>query len=258
MKTTLLEQKQAEKLLQHNKIQLHDIKSFSFMERYYQTPHKGSGVSKDKYGAGILTLHLTQSIDKSIYLTPFRHPTSVIRYLVSNRIPFDNYRPGKRTAETIVPEKKYCRSSLYMLYFVSLFIAFVALGCRMIISGVLWGIIPGSFFLALSAFLLYALLARFGYIIITNDTLTIHSIGRKVSFPYSNLRKVNFDYAREQTFTYTMEVLDNDYNYYLYYIGRVPRKKLGEITKHLQQAGIDATCHIEQDKRFYRDLYSRH
>lgn len=114
----------------------------------------------------------------------------------------------------IVPEKKYCRSSLYMLYFVSLFIAFAVLGCRMIISGVLWGIIPGSFFLVLSAFLLYALLARFGYITLTNDMITIHSIGRKVSFPYSNLQKVNFDYAREQTFTYTMEVLDNDYNYH--------------------------------------------
>ena len=31
MKTTLPEQKQAEKLLQRNKIQLHDIKSFSFL-----------------------------------------------------------------------------------------------------------------------------------------------------------------------------------------------------------------------------------
>ena len=258
MKTTLPEQKQAEKLLQRNKIQLHDIKSFSFMERYHQAPRKDSRVSTDKYGAGILTLHLIQSADKSIYLTPFRHPTSVIRYLVSNGIPFDNYRPGKRAAEMIVPEKKYCRSSLYMLYFVSLFIAFAVLGCRMIISGVLWGIIPGSFFLVLSAFLLYALLARFGYITLTNDMITIHSIGRKVSFPYSNLQKVNFDYAREQTFTYTMEVLDNDYNYHLYYIGRVPRKKLGEITKYLQQVGIDATCYIEQDKRFYRDLYSRH
>ena len=146
MKTTLPEQKQAEKLLQRNKIQLHDIKSFSFMERYHQAPRKDSRVSKDKYGAGILTLHLIQSADKSIYLTPFRHPTSVIRYLVSNGIPFDNYRPGKRAAEMIVPEKKYCRSSLYMLYFVSLFIAFAVLGCRMIISGVLWGIIPEAFF----------------------------------------------------------------------------------------------------------------
>ena len=53
MKTTLPEQKQAEKLLQRNKIQLHDIKSFSFMERYHQAPRKDSRVSKDKYGAGI-------------------------------------------------------------------------------------------------------------------------------------------------------------------------------------------------------------
>ena len=106
MKTTLPEQKQAEKLLQRNKIQLHDIKSFSFMERYHQAPRKDSRVSKDKYGAGILTLHLIQSADKSIYLTPFRHPTSVSRYLVSKGRQFDNYRPGKRAAERIVQEKK--------------------------------------------------------------------------------------------------------------------------------------------------------
>ena len=47
MKTTLPEQKQAEKLLQRNKIQLHDIKSFSFMERYHQAPRKASRVSKE-------------------------------------------------------------------------------------------------------------------------------------------------------------------------------------------------------------------
>ena len=84
MKTTLLEQKQAEKLLQRNKIQLHDIKSFSFMERYHQAARKDSRGSIDKYGAGILTLHLIQSTDKSIYLTPIStsgicHPLSGVK-----------------------------------------------------------------------------------------------------------------------------------------------------------------------------------
>lgn len=258
MNITIQEQKQAEKLLQRNNIQLQDIESFSFMKRYYRMPRKGNTASKDKYGAGVLTLHLKQGMEKSIYLTALRHPTSVIRYLLSYGIPFDNYKPEERAAGVIIPEKKYCHSSLYILYFVSLFIVFAILGSKLIVSGMLWGIIPGVALLTLSIFLLYALLTRFGYLTLTNETLTIHSIGRKVSFPYDSLRKVNFDYARERTFTYTMEVLGNDYDYHLYYIGRVPRRKLEEITKYLQQAGIDATCYIEQDKRFYHDSYSKH
>ncbi|WP_455585105.1 hypothetical protein [Bacteroides sp.] len=256
MNITIQEQKQAEKLLLRNNIQLQDIESFSFMKRYHMS--RKSLTPKDKYGAGVLTLHLKQDTEKSIYLTVFRHPTSVIRYLLSHEIPFDNYSPTKRTAGIIIPEKKYCHSSLYILYFVSLFIVFAILGCKMIASDTSWGIIPGIVSLTLSAFLLYALLTRFGYLTLTNETLTINSIGRKVSFPYDSLRKVNFDYARERTFTYTMEVLGNDYDYHLYYIGRVPRRKLEEITKYLQQAGIDATCYIEQDKRFYHDSYSKH
>ena len=39
---TSKEQKQAEKLLQHNGIGLHDIGSFSFMKRYYQMPRKSN------------------------------------------------------------------------------------------------------------------------------------------------------------------------------------------------------------------------
>ena len=82
MKTTLPEQKQAEKLLQRNKIQLHDIKSFSFMERYHQAPRKDSRVSKDKYGAGILTLHLIQSADNlldPISTSDVCHPLSGVK-----------------------------------------------------------------------------------------------------------------------------------------------------------------------------------
>lgn len=258
MKITPQEQKHAEKFLQRNHVRCQDIHRFSFMKRYYQMPRKNGFTQSDKYGPGVLTLHLHHGINKSFYLTTFRHPTSVIRYLLSHGIPFDNYKPGTKLTGTIIPEKKYSRSSLYMLYFVSLFIVFTILGCKMIFSDVQWGIIPGMLTLTLSAFLLYALLTRFGYLTLTNEAITIHSIGRKVSFPYGSLRKVNFDYARERTFTYTMELLDNDYDYHLYYIGRVPRKKVKEITGYLQQAGIDATCHIEQDSGFYQDSYSKH
>ena len=63
------------------------------MKRYHQVPRKSNLAAKDKYGPGILTLHLKEGKEKVIYLPPFRHPSSVIRYLVSQEIPFDNYAP---------------------------------------------------------------------------------------------------------------------------------------------------------------------
>ncbi|MDA6986869.1 hypothetical protein OSM86_23215, partial [Escherichia coli] len=83
-----------------------------------------------------------------------------------------------------------------------------------------------------------------------NENLTVHSAGRTIRYPYTNLRKVNFDFAREQTFTHVMELLDKDYRYRLFYIGRVSRKKLNEIAERLQQAGVDATCSLNDNKRF--------
>lgn len=96
MEVTSKEQKRAELLLQSQHIGLHQIKSFSFMKRYHQIPRKSNLVAKDKYGPGILTLHLKDGKEKAIYLPPFRHPSSVIRYLVSQEIPFDNYSPRER------------------------------------------------------------------------------------------------------------------------------------------------------------------
>lgn len=258
MKATPKEQRHAERLLQRNGVRLHEIERFSFMKRYYQKPRKGNLMSKDKYGAGVLTLHLKQGREKAIYLRSYYHPTAVIRYLLSNNIPFDNYLPKEREAGIEIPDKKYCHASLYMLYFISLCLMFFILGYRVLSSGIWWGVIPGIFSFALSIIMLYALLTRFGFLTLDNESITVHSLGRKVRYPYNSLRKVNFDYARERNFTYNMEVLDTDYNYRLYYIGRVPRSKMEEITKHLQQAGIDATCEIERDKRFYGDDYSSH
>jgi hypothetical protein len=55
-----------------------------------------------------------------------------------------------------------------------------------------------------------------------------------------------------------MELLDNDYRYRLFYIGRVSRKMLNEITERLQQAGVDATCSLNDNKRFFQDTYISH
>ena len=102
------------------------------------------------------------------------------------------------------------------------------------------------------------LMTRFCYLTLDNNGLIIHSVGRTIRYPYQNLRKVNFDFAREQNFTHVMELLDNDYRYRLFYIGRVSRKKLNEITERLQQAGVDATCSLNDNKRFFQDTYISH
>ena len=105
MEVTSKEQKRAEQLLQSQHIGLHQIKSFSFMKRYHQVPRKSNLAAKDKYGPGILTLHLKEGKEKAIYLPPFRHPSSVIRYLVSQRkSPSTNYTPRERTVAE-VPQK---------------------------------------------------------------------------------------------------------------------------------------------------------
>ncbi len=252
MEVTCKEQKRAEQLLQSLHIGLHQIKSFSFMKRHRQAPRKNGPVPKDKYGPGILTLHLKEGNEKAIYLPPFRHPSSVIRYLVSQKIPFDNYEPRERTTAEI-PAGTYRRPSLYMFWFFVLFLMFLILGYHSVSGNVWWRFIPAAISFALSLFFISMLMTRFCYLTLDNDRLIIHSVGRTIRYPYQNLRKVNFDFAREQNFTHVMELLDNDYRYRLFYIGRVSRKKLNEIAERLQQAGVDATCSLNDNKRFFQD-----
>lgn len=256
MEVTGKEQKRAEQLLQSQHIGLHQIKSFSFMKRYRAT-RESDPAAKEKYGPGILALHLKEGKEKAIYLPPFRHPSSVIRYLVSQGIPFDNYAPRERTA-TEIPTETYRRPSLYMFWFFVLFLVFLILGYYFISGNVGWGFIPAIISFASSLFFISMLMTRFCYLTLDNDALIIHSVGRTIRYPYRDLRKANFDFAREQNFTHVMELLDNDYRYRLFYIGRVSRKKLNEIAERLQQAGVDATCSLNDNKRFFRDTYISH
>lgn len=117
---------------------------------------------------------------------------------------------------------------------------------------------PAIIFVCIKSFFISMLMTRFCYLTLDNNGLIIHSVGRTIRYPYQNLRKVNFDFAREQNFTHVMELLDNDYRYRLFYIGRVSRKKLNEIAERLQQAGVDATCSLNDNKRFFQDTYISH
>ena len=252
MEVTAKEQKRAKELLQNQRIGLQQIKSFSFMERYHQVSPSNGLMFKDKYGPGILTLHLKEGKNKVIYLSPFRHPSSVIRFLISQGVSFDNYIPQVRTVIEF-PTKTYHRPSLYMFYFFVLFLMFLILGYYSMSGNVWWRFIPAIISFSLSLFFISMLMTRFCYLTLTNNALVIHSVGRSIRYLYTDLRKVNFDFAREQTFTHIMELRDKDYHYRLFYIGRVSRKKLNEIANRLQQVGVDATCSLNDKKRFYQD-----
>lgn len=252
MKATTQDQKRTESLLQHKGVRLHDIQSFSFMKRFREVPRKSNLKVKDKYGAGILTLHLKQGSQKAFYVRPFQKPSSIIRYLVSQNIPFDNSISRERTAAEI-PATTYQRPSLYMFYFLVLFITFMILGYQAIAFGSWWAYILGIISFSLSIYFMHMLMTRFCYLKVDNRSLRIYSVGREIVYPYEKILKVNFDFAREQAFTHVMEILDKDYHYRLYYIGRVSRRTLNDIAETLQSAGVDATCSLNEDKRFYQD-----
>ena len=123
------------------------------------------------------------------------------------------------------------------------------------IRGGLDGVLISLPFFALAIYWVYLLLTRFCYLTLDENGLHIHSLGRIVFYPYEQLQKVNFDFAREQQFTHVMEILETDYRYHQYYIGCTPRTLLPEICETLRKAGIDATCSLNADKRYYGDIY---
>ena len=86
MEVSAKERQRAENLLQSQRVQLHRIESFSFMERYRRTSHKDAPAEKGEYGPGIFVFHLKEKQDKVLYLPPFRHPSSLVRFLVSQGI----------------------------------------------------------------------------------------------------------------------------------------------------------------------------
>ena len=176
------EQKRAGQLLQSLQVNLHQIKSFSFMKRKQQKLSSSGAPAKGQYGPGILTLHLQDGKEKTVCLPPFRHPSSVVRFLVANGIAFDNYTPRQRTIGEI-PTTTYQRTSLYMFWFFVLFLTFLILGYYSIGLHAWWGFLTAFASFALSLFFICMLMTRFCYLTLTNEALVIHSIGRTIRYP---------------------------------------------------------------------------
>ena len=59
---------------------------FQFHGTIPPAAHKDIPVGKAKYGPGIFVFHLKEKQDKVIYMPPFRHPSSLVRFLVSQGV----------------------------------------------------------------------------------------------------------------------------------------------------------------------------
>lgn len=253
MKVTEKAQKRAERLLRHQNLRLEDIESFRFMERYTPVPEKHS--KQNKYGPGLLTLKLKDGNERVITLHARHHPTDVVRVFVSQGIDFSNCRPLQAVADGL-EDTLYRRPSLYLFWYTILLVLFFAMGFKMLMGDFTpLQLVLGCAFFLLAIYTLYLLQTRFCYLKLKKNELCVYSSGRTLHFPYTQLRKVNFDFARELNFTHVMEVLEQDYRYHLFYIGRVSRKQLREIAERLQQVGIDATCSLNDEKKHYHDIY---
>ena len=208
---------------------------------------------QETYGAGVLTLDLRDGRSHVTVLRPRHRPSSIIRFLLAAGVCFENLR---HPALKIRPDKKdFQRPSLYMLWFFLLFLTSLTLGYYCLNPENLWSLIPALLFFGVALVLISLLLTRFCYLTLENDALVIHSVGRSIRYPYHELLKVNFDFARELAFTHVMEVLDKEYRYRLFYIGRTSRKSLPEIAEKLRLSGVDATCSLNPNKRYYEDKH---
>ena len=87
----------ARRFLQRWDITPQDLAGFSFMKRY--TPVTERHSDENKYGPGLLTLHRKDGEDLVLTLHARHHPSSVVRYLIKEGVPFDNlHAPAGQTA----------------------------------------------------------------------------------------------------------------------------------------------------------------
>lgn len=258
MEATAKEKARTEEFLLSRKVKIEEIESFRFMQRHTPVPERHSKLNQ--YGHGLLTLQMASGEERVLTVHVRHHPTSIVRTLLSKKIPFGNYRSdrkavaGEASGKAASTKSVYHRPSLYMFWYFVLFLTSMTLGFCLPqqYAGAYISSLP---LFAVSLYCLYLLLSRFCYITLDETGMTVSGVGRTLRYKYDDLLKVNFDFAREQNFTHVMEFLDKEYRYHLFYIGRVSRHSLNEITERLCAQGIDATCSLNPEKRHYDDVY---
>lgn len=254
MKHNVKDLQRTEAFLKRQGLLLTDVTGFRFMQRHIVEPRRHS--TANLYGPGVLTLCLQSGAEKAFILHVRQHPSSLIRGLVTAGIPFLNLHTVPRNPTVAQPTRSYQRTSLYMIWQFVLFLVCLSFGFYFTAqTGHSYRTFLALPFFAGGLYALYLLQARFCHVRLDEEALTLYSVGRSTRYPYTELLKVNFDFAREPNATHIMELLDTDYRYRLFYIGRTPRRSLQEITRRLREAGVDATCSLNDEKKHYHDVY---
>ena len=266
MRHTAKEEARARHLLRRYGITPEEVKQFACLCRP-QWGEKEAEV-EGTYGPGLFHIETCGGDSRCVTLKVHtrNHPSALLNTLLSLGKPCVNLHP----AEVVTGEaehESFCRPSLYMFWYFIVFLMtlIIVFWSLTSLTGVLATIL-GVAFGALCFYSLFLLLTHFCYVSIEAGSLDIHSVGRTVSYPYGRIRKVNFDFARELNSTHVMELIEqvgegaeSFVRYHLYYIGRVPRKRLNELAEKLQQQGIDASCSLNDAKRHYYDtLHLQH
>ena len=247
---------------------LDEISSFQFMQRREAKSPDSEETPEEEieqeatYGPGLLHIITKEGKERSCVIHTRHHPSAIIHALLSHQVPFSNlHRRGRKVQEQ--PKERFCRPSLYLFWYSILFFVSILMEFWVIRIPHLWAAtLLGLLFGAMTFYTLFLLLTHFCFLTLTPKGMEVHSFGRCISYPYQRLRKVNFDFARELNSTHVMELLEElsedepmpPLRYHLYYIGRVPRKRLGEIAEKLRAQGVDARCSLNEEKRHYHDV----
>lgn len=264
MNYTANEEARARQLLRRYGMTPEEVKQFACLSRPYW--HEGEAKIEAAYGPGLFHIESADGCKATLKLHTRNHPSALLNTLLGMGKPCTNLHAPEASADE-AQRMAFHRPSLYMFwYFIVFLMALIMVFWSLTSLTGLLAAIVGIVFGACCFYSLFLLLTHFCYVSVEDHTLDIHSVGRTVSYPYARIRKVNFDFARELNSTHVMELIEEVgegearfLRYHLYYIGRVPRKRLNELAERLQQQGIDATCSLNDEKRHYHDtLHLQH
>lgn len=251
MELSEAEKEKVERFLRKKKIDIENIQSFTFMKRYYMKVGNCKPQMHNLRGPGVLSFYLKNKAVYSIQLYPYRFKQAgiIMKYLIQKGIPFANNEILQEKRDERISYNSYRRFSFQMLYLSILIIVILGSSIRLFqvdqwetdFAGILSCIAGIIFF--------YFTFYRGLSLTLDNHALTLQNAFRKKQFPFEKIQKVNFDEVCNYRYNpLFIEILDSQFNYYVYFLDWVPKKKVKEIISLLQQKGIHATNGMDDIK----------
>lgn len=245
------EKEKTEYFLRKKNIDVENLQSFTFMKRYYMKVRNSKPQMHNLRGPGVFTFYLKNGAVHGIQLYPYhsKYTGRIIKYLLEKEVPFVNNEKLQEKSNENLSTKTYHRFSFQMLYLSILIIIMLSGSTRLFqvhrwetyFAGSLLGIAGATFF--------YFTFYRSFSLTLDNHAITLQNVFRKKIFPFEEILKVNFDeicnYRYDPLF---IEILDSQFNYYVYFLDWVPKKKVKEIISFLRQKGIHATNGMDDIK----------